>query len=235
MAGKRADCSTLFWAAEKISTPASAQSVSVFAGVLKAPSKLVMTPRGNLLVAEGGDGPNKGRVSLVDRKTRARRTVLDGLPAGPSIEGGISGLTTTIDVLAYQGLAERGDKQDASGATVDAARLPDDDTHFLVLEFSTNFLQNQPGRLLQVDVVGADGPRAVPASGIVSPTSMARDPRNGDIFVTSIFPGLVVRISHARSLVLQHYRDFLERDPDRQGWDFWAGEIEKCDTDDACN
>src|SRR3712207_2863228 len=70
---------------------ARAQSVSVFSGGLKGPSKLVMTPRGNLLVAEGGDGPNKGRVSLIDRKTRARRTVIDGLPAGPSIEGGISG------------------------------------------------------------------------------------------------------------------------------------------------
>src|SRR4051794_1268477 len=72
-------------------TFARAQSASVFAGGLKGPSKLVMTPRGNLLVAEGGDGPNKGRVSLIDRKTRARRTVLDGLPAGPSIDGGISG------------------------------------------------------------------------------------------------------------------------------------------------
>ncbi|HEV7892094.1 MAG TPA: ScyD/ScyE family protein [Pyrinomonadaceae bacterium] len=427
-------------------TFARAQSVSVFAGGLKGPSKLVMTPRGNLLVAEGGDGPNKGRVSLIDRKTRARRTVLDGLPAGPSIDGGISGpsgialegntiyvvigagdgtivgpapgtekpnpnpssplvssvlvvklpasfeesnadgptltladhaaingggvfttgsganklsielltnfpnsepaprpdfadnvrasnpfgvavngrllyvvdaslnkvsvvgadsgsvatlatfppvanplpfgppvtdpvpdsvrlygdqllvttltgfpfpagaasvrqvntvtgekgvlisgLTTSIDVLAYQGLAERNGKQDASGATVEAALLPDDATHFLALEFSTNFLQNAPGRLLQIDVVGADGPRAVLASGIVSPTSMARDPRNGDIFITSIFPGLVVRVSHARSLVLQHYRDFLGRDPDQQGWDFWSGEMEKCGTDDACN
>jgi hypothetical protein len=425
---------------------ARAQSVSVFAGGLKAPSKLVMTPRGNLLVAEGGDGPNRGRVSLIDRKTRVRRTVLDGLPAGPSIEGGISGpsgialegdtiyvvigagdgtiagpapgtekpnpnpsspllssvlavklpasfeesnaqgptltpadhaainggvvfttggganklsvelvtnfvnyepaprpdfadnvrasnpfgvavngrllyvvdaslnkvsvvgadsgavatlaafppvdnplsfgppvtdpvpdsvrlygdqllvttltgfpfptgaasvrqvntvtgeksvlisgLTTTIDVLAYQGFVELRDKEGASGATVDEARLPDDATHFLALEFSTNFPRNQPGRLLQIDVVGADGPRAVLASGIVSPTSMARDPRNGDIFITSIFPGLVVRVSHARALVLQHYRDFLVRDPDQQGWDFWAGEMEKCGTDDACN
>jgi hypothetical protein len=86
-----------------------------------------------------------------------------------------------------------------------------------------------------VDAVGADGPRAVLASGVASPTSMARDPRSGDIFITSIFPGLVVRVSHARSLVLQHYRDFLGREPDQKGWDFWAGELEKCGTDEACN
>src|ERR1051325_4785889 len=57
---------------------ARAQSASVFAGGLKAPSKIVLTPRGNLIVAEGGDGPNKGRLSLIDRKTRARRTLPDG-------------------------------------------------------------------------------------------------------------------------------------------------------------
>ncbi|MFL6284853.1 MAG: ScyD/ScyE family protein [Pyrinomonadaceae bacterium] len=51
-----------------------------------------MTPRGNLIVAEGGDGPNKGRLSLIDRKTHERRTVLDGLPAGMSAaDGGPSG------------------------------------------------------------------------------------------------------------------------------------------------
>jgi hypothetical protein len=425
-------------------TASRAQSVSVFAGGLKAPAKLVMTPRGNLIVAEGGDGRNKGRLSLIDRKTHERRTILDGLPAGPSagdggpsgpsgvaLEGGtlyvvigggdatlagpaqgtekpnpnpsspllssvlavtlpqsfdetnaqgptltladhaainggsvvtlsggggkltvelvanfpdyeaaprpdfadnvrvsnpfgvaangrllyvvdaslnkisvvgadsgsvatlatfapvsnplpfgppftdavpdsirlygdqllvptltgfpfptggasvrqvntvtgdtsslIPGLTTSIDVLAYQGLREHVVRS-VSGATFEDARVPDATTHFLVLEFSTNFLQNEPGRLLQLD--SADGPRVVLASGIVSPTSMARDPHSGDIFITSIFPGLLMRVSHARTLVRQHYKDFLGREPDGQGWDFWAGEMEKCGTDEACN
>ncbi|HVF68125.1 MAG TPA: ScyD/ScyE family protein [Pyrinomonadaceae bacterium] len=425
---------------------ARAQSVSVFSGGLKAPSKLVMTPRGNLLVAEGGDGPNKGRVSLIDRKTRARRTVLDGLPAGPSIEGGISGpsglalegdtvyvvigagdgtiagpasgtekpnpnpsspllssvlavklpasfeesnaqgptltpadhseingggvftsgvganrvsvelltnfanyeaaprpdfadnvrasnpfgvavngrllyvvdaslnkvsvvgadsgavstlatfapianplpfgppfidavpdsvrlvgdsllvptltgfpfparaasvrqistvtgesesyvtnLTTAIDVLTYQGEPDRRSAQaaaDADEGTAEAARLPNRMTHYLALEFSTNFLQNAPGRLL---FDSHDSNPVVLAEPLISPTSMARDPRNGDIFITSMFPGLVVRVAHARLLALQHYRDFLGREPDEKGWNFWAGEMEKCGTDDACN
>lgn len=68
-----------------------AQSVSVFAGGLKGPTRVVLTAKGNLLVTESGDGPNAGRLSLIDRQTRARRTILDGLPAGPSAEGGISG------------------------------------------------------------------------------------------------------------------------------------------------
>jgi hypothetical protein len=424
---------------------ARAQSVSVFAGGLKGPSKIIMTPRGNLVVAEGGDGPNKGRVSLIDRKTRERRTVLDGLPAGVSaadgglsgpsgvalegrtlyvvigagdgtlagpapgtekanpnpsspllssvlavtldasfeeskadgpaltladhaaINGGavvtlgggasrlsvelltnfanyepaprpdfadnvrasnpfgvavngrllyvvdaslnkvsvvgadsgavatlanvpavgnplpfgppfvdavpdsvrlvgdtllvptltgfpfppgratvrqinivsgdqeayVTGFTTAIDVLTYQGTPdERTHANNANGKGVEAALLPNKLTHFLALEFSTDFLQNAPGRLL---LDSNDLSPVVLAEPLVSPTSMARDPRNGDIFITSIFPGLVLRVSHARALVLQHYRDFLNREPDRKGWDFWAGEMEKCGTDDACN
>src|SRR5215212_109312 len=72
-------------------TAARAQSVSVFTGGLKGPTKVVMTSKGNLLVTESGDAPNAGRLSVIDRQTRARRTILDGLPAGPSSEGGISG------------------------------------------------------------------------------------------------------------------------------------------------
>jgi hypothetical protein len=428
-----------------LATAARAQSVSVFAGGLKAPAKIVMTPRGNLIVAEGGDGPNKGRLSLIDRKTHERRTVLDGLPAGPSgadggpsgpsgialegntlyvvigggdatlagpapgtekpnpnpsspllssvlavtlppgfdetnaqgptltladhaalnggavvtlsggggklsvelvvnfadyeaaprpdfaenvrvsnpfgvavngrllyvvdaslnkvsvvgadsganallapfapisnplpfgppvidavpdsvrlvgdnllvptltgfpfpsgratirqiniVNGGqesyVSNLTTAIDVLTYQGTPD-GRRQQANAADKGFAqvRVPNELTHYLALEFSTDFLQNAPGRLL---IDSNDTNPVVLAEPLISPTSMARDPHSGDIFITSIFPGLVVRVSHARSLVLQHYRDFLGREPDKQGWDFWAGEIEKCGTDDACN
>jgi hypothetical protein len=71
--------------------PARAQATTVFAGGLKAPTRIVITPRGNLLVAESGQGPNTGRLSLIDRKTGQRRTILDGLPAGVSAEGGTSG------------------------------------------------------------------------------------------------------------------------------------------------
>ncbi|MDT7688002.1 MAG: hypothetical protein QOE46_761 [Acidobacteriota bacterium] len=422
---------------------ARAQSVSVFAGGLKAPSKVVMTSKGNLLVAEAGQGNNTGRVSLVDRKTHERRTVLDGLPAGPSADGGQSGpsglaldgrtiyivigggdatiagpaqgsekpnpspsspifssvlaveapanfeeadagfalaasdhsalnggtklslsnghggkmtvemvanfpdyeaaprpdftdnvrvsnpfgiaqngrllyvvdaslnkvmvvgadsgsystlaafapydnplpfgppktdavpdsvrlvgdqlliptltgfpfparvaqvrqvntvtgaqqsyvgdLTAAIDVLTYQGVYHQPTQHNARSDEGVAARLPDNATHYLALEFSTDFLQNAPGRLL---LDSNDSTPSVLAAPLISPTSMARDPKSGDIFITEIFPGLLVRVSHARTLVRQHYLDFLLRNPDQQGWDFWAGEIEKCGTDEACN
>ncbi len=58
-----------------------AHDPEVFATDLKAPTKIIFTSAGNLLVAESGDGPNAGRVSVVDRGGN-RRTLLDGLPAG---------------------------------------------------------------------------------------------------------------------------------------------------------
>jgi len=57
---------------------------------LKTPTRIVMTPAGNLLVAESGDRPpafvaNHGRISLVDR-AGTRRTLLGGLPSGLDLE-----------------------------------------------------------------------------------------------------------------------------------------------------
>src|SRR5262245_23150688 len=61
----------------------TAQSPAVLATGLKAPEKIIFTPGGKLLVAEGGNGPNTGRVSLLDRCGN-RLTLLDALPAGLS-------------------------------------------------------------------------------------------------------------------------------------------------------
>lgn len=425
---------------------ARAQSASVFAGGLKGPTKVVMTAKGNLLVAESGDGPNAGRLSVIDRQTRARRTVLDGLPAGPSAEGGISGPSglavqgrtvyvaigagngvqpgpapgtekanpnsaspllssllavrvpanieettagftlTPADHAALKGGARltlsngAGDRLtvelvadfpdytpnprpdfadnvrasnpfgvavngsliyvvDASqnvvrvvgadsgayrtlasfnpynnplpfgprvidavpssvrllgdrllvttltgfpfpagvaqvlqvdtlgdepaplingltaGIDVLPVRVPPfadagpplatrkaggagqgvpsvEQAHFFVLSISDDLAQGKPGRLLMYD--SATAAPVTLAAPLVGPTCIARDPRSGDLFITSIFTGLVYRVSVARELVRMHYKDFLNREPDQPGWDFWAGEIERCGTDAAC-
>lgn len=72
------------------SARANAQAVSVFATGLETPSKIILTPGGNLLVAESGGVPNTGRVSIIDRNGN-RRTLIAGLPSGFSAEGGPSG------------------------------------------------------------------------------------------------------------------------------------------------
>jgi hypothetical protein len=64
-------------------TPYPAAAQSLFAEGLQFPQRLIFTPRGNLLVSEGGAStPNNGRVSILDRQAN-RRSLLEGLPAGP--------------------------------------------------------------------------------------------------------------------------------------------------------
>jgi len=86
-----------------------AQSTSVFATGLKAPTKIILSQNGNLLVTEAGDGPNTGRVSIVDRGGN-RRTVIDGLPSGlaapnndPSGPAGLAGDGRTLFVAIGAG------------------------------------------------------------------------------------------------------------------------------------
>lgn len=69
---------------------AAAQTASTLTAGLKAPGKILYTDGGNLIVAEAGQGPNTGRISLVDRCGK-RTTLIDGLPAGVSSEGSTSG------------------------------------------------------------------------------------------------------------------------------------------------
>ena len=69
---------------------ARAQTVSVFTAGLSQPAKLMLTPKGSLLVAETVGAPNAGRISIVD-SLGIRRTLIDGLPSGIDPEGGPSG------------------------------------------------------------------------------------------------------------------------------------------------
>jgi hypothetical protein len=57
---------------------------------LRTPQKLILTPRGNFLVSESNTEINSGRVSFVSRGG-ARRSLIDGLPSGTSVEGSGSG------------------------------------------------------------------------------------------------------------------------------------------------
>jgi CSLREA domain-containing protein len=42
-------------------------------------------------------------------------------------------------------------------------------------------------------------------------------------------------IDDVRNFVRQHYHDFLNREPDQSGWDFWTDRITSCGSDVQCN
>jgi hypothetical protein len=74
-----------------------AQTTSVFTVGLEAPTKIITAGDDSLLVAEGGTTvANTGRVSVVNRTTGARRTLVGGLPSGLSIQAEPSGPTGLI-------------------------------------------------------------------------------------------------------------------------------------------
>lgn len=73
--------------------PAQAQPACAAAEVvagLDAPLGIGMTPLGNLVVTESGDGQNDGRISIVT-PSGAKRLLLAGLPSGTNDAGGTSG------------------------------------------------------------------------------------------------------------------------------------------------
>jgi hypothetical protein len=64
---------------------------------------------------------------------------------------------------------------------------------FYTLEFSTNMLTpNTPGRLSRFNP--ADGSLTPLLSTLISPTNMAFDEASGNLFVTEIFTGRIIRV-----------------------------------------
>ncbi|HEX8097095.1 MAG TPA: ScyD/ScyE family protein, partial [Pyrinomonadaceae bacterium] len=105
---------------------------------------------------------------------------------------------------------------------------------YLTLEFSSDPLAQQaPPGLLKLVSTSGQAPVLI-ADCLITPTSLARDTRTGDLFVTEIFTGRVIRVSSSRIFVRNQYLDFLNREPDSDGLTFWSGEIEKCGDDPVC-
>ena len=66
-----------------------AQTTSVFTTGLNHPTKVITSADNSLLVSESGTmTPNTGRISIVDRTSGARHTLISGLPSGVSNLGG---------------------------------------------------------------------------------------------------------------------------------------------------
>ncbi len=67
--------------ASVLAFPAISSGQTVFSTGLENPSKVIYIGDGNLLVAETGESPNSGRISLIS-SAGGRRTIIDGLPSG---------------------------------------------------------------------------------------------------------------------------------------------------------
>jgi hypothetical protein len=71
---------------------ASAQTASVFTNGLTTPNRIIVAGSNSLIVTEAGTRTaNTGRVSLINRETGARQTLLGGLPSAVSFLGNPAG------------------------------------------------------------------------------------------------------------------------------------------------
>ena len=62
---------------------------TVFSGGLTNPAKMILAGTNSLLITESGTTtPNTGRISIVNRGTGARATLIDGLPSAVTLSGG---------------------------------------------------------------------------------------------------------------------------------------------------
>lgn len=106
-------------------------------------------------------------------------------PADGSQTSFVGGLTSAMDILPVA--------------------IPGDYDFFFVLEFSANMLGNPtpPGRLKLYRFLKSDNSNAAEGNidpivligNLISPTSVARDGETGDLFVTEIFTGRIIRVS----------------------------------------
>ena len=72
-----------------LASVALAQPETLITG-LQGPQKIILTPRGNLLVSETSTATFSGRISVVSRQG-TRRSLFEGLPSGTEVTGGGSG------------------------------------------------------------------------------------------------------------------------------------------------
>lgn len=118
--------------------------------------------------------PGLSEVRQVDTRTGANSTF-------------IPGRSSAIDVLRES----RQENDTPQNTRLAPLRQP---RHF-VLEFSTNFLANEPGQLLAFD--SPYYPEVI-ARGLISPSGMMQDRQSGDIFITEIFTGRIIRVHMPR-------------------------------------
>ncbi|HLM00767.1 MAG TPA: ScyD/ScyE family protein [Pyrinomonadaceae bacterium] len=108
-------------------------------------------------------------------------------PADGSQRSFVGGLTSAMDILPVA--------------------VPGDYDLFYVLEFSANMLGSPtpPGRLKLYRFLNSQGAGdpVVLASNLISPTSLARDGESGDLFVTEIFTGRIVRVAATENSGIQ--------------------------------
>jgi Calx-beta domain-containing protein/Big-like domain-containing protein/uncharacterized protein DUF4214 len=93
---------------------------------------------------------------------------------------------------------------------------------FTVLISQDNYVEGPETLTLSLSNLTGGALFGVPATAVLTINDDATEP------ATNV-------IDDVRNFVRQHYHDFLNREPDTSGWDFWTNQITSCGNDVQCN
>ncbi|MBX3282825.1 MAG: ScyD/ScyE family protein [Acidobacteria bacterium] len=103
----------------------------------------------------------------------------------------VPGLADVQSISLWDGTATPFVQGLSSAMDICPVRGPGRSMSYYTIEFSTNQLAGAPGRMQYID---GDGNRSVVVPTLITPSSMVRDERTGDIFVTNIYPGTITKV-----------------------------------------
>lgn len=158
--------------------------------------------------ANTGETSTLSVIGKIPNPTPVGPPVIDPVPDSIHLRGNDL-VVTTLTGFPFPGGAASVLRIDTNGgavqplvtgltAAIDSAPLGNGaNDPLLVLEFSANMLQQQPGRLR---LVTPSGSSTTIAEGLPTPTSMAVDRTTGEVFITHIFPGFITRINAGATL-----------------------------------
>ena len=181
-----------------------------------------LNPEGRLyliqsaLVAPAGTVPTgvmlaPGSFSVSENGPTANVTVLR--------TGDLSGSSTAEYATADGTATERGDYTTALG-TVRFAPGESQKTFEVLI---TDDAIQESSETFSVTLTGASGAEPLSPDGVTY-----------SIFDEDFFPNATNPADDAQFFVRQHYADFLNRQPDFSGLNFWTGEINRCGADAQC-
>jgi glucose/arabinose dehydrogenase len=203
-------------------------SVTGFATGIPAPVDLRVGPDGNLYYLARGSGSvfrihyTAPLVNLFQFGA-AQYNAQEGGGSFPVIVSrtGDTTIAATVDYTAVNGSAnDRGDYTSAIGT----------------LRFAAGETTRTINILLTDDAY-AEGTESLSLT-LSNPTAgfSLGSQHTAQVFITDndTGPAFPNPIDEARFFVRQHYHDFLNREPDQGGLDYWTGQITLCGTDAAC-
>ena len=203
-------------------------SVTGFATGIPAPVDLRVGPDGNLYYLARGSGSifrihYTAPLVNVFQFSAASYNAQEGGGSFPVIVSrtGNTTIAATVDYTAVNGSAN--DRNDYTSA-IGTLRFAAGETTKTI-------------NILLTDDAFAEGTESLTLS-LSNPTAgfSLGNQNTAQMFITDndTGPALPNPIDEARFFVRQHYHDFLNREPDQGGLDYWTGQITLCGTDATC-